>query len=379
MMKTLSHHQVQSLYLSDELINEDERVALEAHLGSCHECKAVVDLIERLEAGEWSPYSKPSLSQSEKRQITHTLKSQVRRRKKFSHLLHPFQAAAWASLAVVFVLVMIWTFNNLVPQPAATLPAVVDAQPTSTATETLILQPTLTGTLTPTPTPTPATPIPTVPTATADPTLDPTTSVGAGVQVESGFWYRTETIEKDMNCDGREERLHLSYRIPIPYGNNLPIKDYLGVVLEENTDSGVYELVWEYDLFHEVNKGLFEVEVIAVDGCEQLLAVTGMEWARTSYRYRDVLRVYRWDGEQMSLVLDAPAAALDDDKYELNISGQERDPSKPFTITTFTYGAPDPVKGVCDWTYTVYAWNGEIFEQIDQWVESGRHCGGDGG
>jgi hypothetical protein len=119
--------------------------------------------------------------------------------------------------------------------------------------------------------------------------------------------------------------------------------------------------------------------VFTIDGCEHLLAVNGMEWARTSYRYRDVLRVYRWDGEQMTLVLDAPAAALDDDKYELNISGQERDPDQPYTITTFSYGSPDPIKGVCDWTYTVYGWNGEAFEQVDQWVESGRACGGTGG
>jgi hypothetical protein len=119
------------------------------------------------------------------------------------------------------------------------------------------------------------------------------------------------------------------------------------------------------------------VEVFNITRCEQFLAVNGMEW--TGGVYRDVLWVYRWDGEQMVLVLEASAAALDNDKYELNISGQERDPLEPFTITTFTYGLPDPVKGVCDWTYTVYAWNGENFEQVDQWVESGRHCGGDGG
>jgi len=373
MMKTFSHRQVQSFYLSDEPIREDERAALEVHLASCQECKATVSMIERLEAGEWSPYSKPGLSLNEKQQITHMLKSQVRRRKKVSQILHPLQAAAWASLSVVFIIIVVWTFTNLLPKPAAILPAVADDQPTSTATEAVILQPTLAATRTPIQ----ATPIPTVPTATPGPTFEPTTSVGVGVPVESGFWYRTETIETDMNCDGREERLHLSYRIPIPYGDNLRVKDYLGVTLNERTDAGVYDQVWEYDLYHEVNKGLYELEVLTIDGCEQFLAVNGREW--TGGGYRDVLRVYRWDGEQMMVVLEAPAAALDDDKYELNISGQERDPSQPYKITTFTYGTPDPVKGVCDWTYTVYAWNGEIFKLVDQWVESGRACGGTGG
>ena len=375
MTKNYSHRQVQSFYLSDEPIREDERAALKAHLADCQECRAAVSMMELLEAGEWSPYQKLTFRQPEKRQIAHALKSQVRRRKKFSQVMHPLQVAAWVSLAIVFGLVVMWTFNNLVPEPAATQPVVLEEQPTSTATEIVILTPTLTATQTPLP----ATSIPTVPTATPDQTLEPTTNVGAGVPVESGFWYRTDSIKTDMNCDGREERFILSYRIPIPNGENLPIRDYLGIVMEERTRTGDFEQVWTYDLFHEVNKGLYEVEVFNITRCEQFLAVNGMEWARTSYRYRDVLRVYRWDGEQMSLVLDAPAAALDDDKYELNISGQERDPSKPFTITTFTYGAPDPVKGVCDWTYTVYAWNGEIFEQVDQWVESGRHCGGDGG
>ena len=257
--------------------------------------------------------------------------------------------------------------------PQETLPVILEDQPTSTATEIVILTPTLTATNTPLP----PTPIPTLPTATPNPTSKPTTSVGAGVQVESGFWYRTETIKTDMNCDGREERFQLSYRIPIPYGDNVPIKDYLGVVLEERTQTGDFEQVWAYDLFHEVNKGLYELEVFSIARCEQFLAVNGMEW--TGGRYRDVLRVYRWDGEQMVLVLDAPAAALDDDKYELNISGQERDPSGPYTINTFTYGGADPMSGMCDWTYTVYAWNEENFEQVDQWVETRESCGGTGG
>ena len=78
------------------------------------------------------------------------------------------------------------------------------------------------------------------------------------------------------------------------------------------------------------------------------------------------LDIYRWDGEQMGLVLDANGYAR-----EINSPGEEE--TGEFMVTTQNL-IRDPSAGGCTRITTTYEWNGSLFVQRDQTREEGVDC-----
>jgi hypothetical protein len=188
---------------------------------------------------------------------------------------------------------------------------------------------------------------------------------------EPGYQNRTDIILVDLNCDGQNEQLLTVYRLstdPLEEGSEL--RDDLGVALQVPDENGGYRPAWTYTFDHSSRYGLYHVELFSLDGCEQLLGVDGQRWQGNVGAHS--LQIFRWDGNEMVAIFDVPEGLL-------YTSEDEAPAAEVFSITTFTYGFPDPVRHTCDWTYRQYAWDGETFTLVDEWQQQNQLCGGAGG
>jgi ketosteroid isomerase-like protein len=100
----------------DGSLSTGERAKLERHLAICAKCRTDATLIRRLkvEALEHRPTALPSKTEIE-RTILETQKHYRRWRMLNRLFISPIRVVAWASVAVAFVLALIWLFD-IAPQ-----------------------------------------------------------------------------------------------------------------------------------------------------------------------------------------------------------------------------------------------------------------------
>ncbi|MFQ5616031.1 MAG: LysM peptidoglycan-binding domain-containing protein, partial [Anaerolineales bacterium] len=174
---------------------------------------------------------------------------------------------------------------------------------------------------------------------------------------------RNFIISTDLNCDGASEGIQI---IPAPqaYGDSFTnFGAVMKTYLRTSADTAVFWPVWQLTIA-DIPVEFFGVpEVFSMGGCEELLAITafGGDPAFAG------LDVYRWDGEQMTLVLDANGF----------VEGPIRDLPQaggaPFTISTQNL-AYDETTAVCTRTTTTYEWDRETFVEAGVDVKEGADC-----
>jgi hypothetical protein len=351
-MKPNIHHQIQSMLLMDAPINISEPGFVEQHLAVCIDCRSYAELVKRLETSQWSPYRKSSLSTIEKAQIAHNI--QFRFRRKTIHTSDSLSILGLASIIVFLVITLGWALNTL--RPISPLPATETSPVPYTQPEISIGTP--------------------LPQDTTDPTdLDTTQTpdIGSitGFAFEPGYQNKTANMLVDMNCDGQAENLLTVYRLSTKSleGDN-ELRDYLGVAVQIRDENGDYQSAWTYTFDHSSRYGLYHIELISVDGCEQLLGINGQRWQGNIGVHS--LQIFRWDGNKMVEIFEVPEGLM--------FTSEEEDPTaEVMSITTFTYGFPDPTRHTCDWTYHKYIWNGVTFIMVEEWHEQNQICGGAGG
>ncbi|MGD9101385.1 MAG: hypothetical protein PVF45_12970 [Anaerolineae bacterium] len=250
---------------------------------------------------------------------------------------NPLQMVAWVGAAVVLIVVAVWILRAPDPQPQAGMTIqITPAQARTTrwpATQVVEVTPSLrASTVTPTPPPTPTPP------ATQTPTARPTREL-----VRSYFRTKEEIMaDVDLNCDGLEERLlKVNSYTGNPADDNPAPLGIVGVILQVPAQKG-HRNTWEHlcefvGRYSGPNCYRVEIKLLATDSCEQFVTFGG---------YFDGvgrLMVFRWDGRDMSVVLDALA-----DDYA---STQD-----PFILTAINRECTTPTK--CVERRTNYVWNG---------------------
>ena len=355
------HHHIQAMLLVDNPLNENERNSIEQHLVTCTDCRIFANLVERLEEGQWSPYHKRSLSAGEKAQIANTFQCHLRR-----HTMrntNPLSLLGWASLILILVITLGWAVNTLIPK----LPLSVILTSATPFTQSTM------STGTPFPQNSTDTPLPQDTLESNNLGYTPTPDVGnaADFTFVRGYQNRTDTVLVDLNCDGQNEQLLTAYRVSTnPLEEDSEVRDYLGVALKVPDENGGYRTAWTYTFDHSSEYGLYHVELFPLDGCEQLLGVDGQRVQGNVGVHS--LQIFRWDGNEMLTIFDVPEGLM--------VSSEDEVPTaEGFSITTFTYGFPDPIKHTCDWTYRQYTWDGETFILVDEWQQQNQPCGGHGG
>ena len=205
----------------------------------------------------------------------------------------------------------------------------------------------------------------------SSPTPAPDVRNTADFTFEPGYQNRMDTVLVDLNCDGQNEQLLTVYRISTnSQEEGSELRDYLGVALYVPDEGGSYRSAWTYTFDHSSRYGLYHVELFPIDGCQQLLGVDGQRWQGNVGAHS--LQFFRWDGNEMVAIFEVPEGLMD-------TPGMEASTSEVISITTFTYGFPDPVKHTCDWTYRRYTWDGETFTLVEEWQQHNQPCGGAGG
>jgi hypothetical protein len=206
-----------------------------------------------------------------------------------------------------------------------------------------------------TPAPPTATPIPSSPTPsssssmtttmTTSPTPKPTLIVlNPYLRIEKEVW-----ADVDLNCDGLEERvMTIEQYSGNPASDNPDHDGTVGLALQVPAQQG-HNQVWEYmcKLTRHGYPGCIytTVELLATDNCEQLIVFQG-SFHQGGWQQR--VKIFRWDGKDMSLVLDALGSEFE--------STQD-----PFSVTTIIQDCDGP--GKCRETGTNYLWNGAKFER----------------
>jgi hypothetical protein len=189
-------------------------VIVEQHLTTCADCRIHAELVKRLEAGQWSPYRKFSLSPVEKVQIAHTFQFHLRR--------HPmrntniFSLLGRASLILILVIIFGSFTNTLLP----TSPSTIDQTSPTPFTNAAVAA---------------STPLPNKTLESNSLSSTPTPDVGNATDFtfEPGYQNRTDTVLVDLNCDGQNEHLLTAYRISTSsQEEGSEARDYLGVALQ---------------------------------------------------------------------------------------------------------------------------------------------------
>ena len=169
---------------------------------------------------------------------------------------------------------------------------------------------------------------------------------------------REIVAELDLNCDGSPERIRA-----LPGPNHGDLTANFGVVVEAIPPGGdKFWPVWQLTIADVPVDFFGQPEVLASPTCETFLMVNLFGGTGES----SGLDIYRWDGEQMGLVLDANGYAR-----EINSPGEEE--TGEFMVTTQNL-IRDPSAGGCTRITTTYEWNGSLFVQRDQTREEGVDC-----
>ena len=170
---------------------------------------------------------------------------------------------------------------------------------------------------------------------------------------------RQLVAQSDLNCDGKIEQIWI---IPDPAYPDL--SSNFGIVLEavppDRTQSWP---VWQLTIADVSIDHFGDPEILfSFVGCEKFLVIHMFDetWQAEG------LELYRWDGEQLFLVLSARGSIK-----EIFSSGAG--PTAIFTITTDNL-ARIPDTSRCTHTTTTYEWNGSVFTQKDQTQEETVSC-----
>ena len=158
----------------------------------------------------------------------------------------------------------------------------------------------------------------------------------------TGFSEEVTIFEADLDCDGMVERLTGNALFqPYSYGKRM----LLDVALEAYV-GGETRQVFEIKSNDPNAPGLLQPQLILLseDGCEQLLAIPVLS---KSNMYGD-LKVYRWNGTAMDIVLEAPGWPV-------------LDPVRPGTIITLQTITNNLTDSQCSQTQSTYDWDGARF------------------
>jgi hypothetical protein len=330
----ISHYQAFELFQKsiDGPLSAQERANLDQHLATCAECRADVALYRKLETQVRSRHPIVAVSRQDVQQAIHKTRAHFQRRRALKRLLNPLQALAWAGATAALTVAVIWTLvsQQIVQVDTSleterrlvtTMPGPADATPT----------------IPPFPTPSPAMTV--RPTKTyLNPYLPP-------------YLYAEESVlaDVDLNCDGLDERVMNIEAYSIPSPENVSYSyGIVGVALQEPYKEN-HRQVWEYRCHWRTQNGSpacynVESEIIATDDCEQFLAVFGNFNDRPSPR----LIVFRWNGQNMSVVMDERAANW-------------KATQDPFVITTMLRDHCVASPHRCDDEEINHIWNGTGF------------------
>ncbi len=319
----MSHYKAFELFQKsiDGLLSAEERAMLNQHLATCVECRTDVALYRKLEARARHPIV--AVSRQDVQQAIHKTRAHFVKRRALKRLLSPFQTLAWVGAAVALTVAVMWTLYS-----SSQIGASLEAEH-SLATST----------------PEPANATPTIPPL---PTPRPRTYTNLYLP---SYLHAQENVmaDVDLNCDGLDERVVNidAYSVFTPQ-DTIFKHGTVGIILQEPYDRG-YRQVWEYRCHWQAANGSpachkIEVEILASDNCTQFLAVSGSFDDRSSPR----LIVFRWDGQNMSVVLDVIA---DDWKATQD----------PFAITTMLRDHCVASPHRCDDEEINHTWNGIEF------------------
>ena len=171
-----------------------------------------------------------------------------------------------------------------------------------------------------------------------------------GLQLFPGALEEVTLFETDLDCDGTIERM-IGTRPRETPGFFLYNSMLLETLALEASVDGETRKVLEVESLGSALPALLQPQLIlpSEESCEQLIAVP----STSGSNIYGSLKIYRWNGETVETVLDAPGwPALD--------------PTPPGRIMTVQrFASLDPDKQ-CTWTLTTYEWSGSRFEQASQ-------------
>jgi hypothetical protein len=361
--------------------------ALERHVANCKRCAEYAEGLPQLERllthSLEIRWPKPLMVGKSIQQVVADIEGQVRRKQKLNRVFGSLRVLAWAVGILVLVLVTSWVFTNLKPKDVASLiPAIVTEtptpgqdegsasvkDPTKTSTPPPTPLPTRAPTRTPRPTPTaaptqqPIKPSPTRaptrtprPTPTAAPTqqpIQPSPTPGSSKFVG----IKSVLSATDLNCDGVEERVSGIARSKIPYFDT---EQYQAIQMETLSDQGA-EQVWEYSA-DEAGVSYLTYDLFILDDCNQFPVVIG-------HRGKERIKVFRWDENQMDVILDRPGLFFPSDTMSLSSFGINE--LSPQTFVTYEYTSASNDSKVV-WTLWGFEWDGDrLIQTLEHRIEA---------
>jgi hypothetical protein len=308
----LSHRKAFELYQKsiDGHLSAEERARLDHHLATCAECRGYVTLYRQLKAGSLARGPVATPARRDVQQAIRQTRTRFKKRQMLRRLFSPVWTAAWVGVVVALAMVVTWMLKIPDPQPQTGLTIQVTVE--------------VTPTLAPVPEWATATPFDQAH-DTPSPTLTPRPTARATAAFLSAYFYTQEEVvaDVDLNCDGLEERLlKVNLYTRNPDDDNLNPAGIVGVILKVPAQKG-YRNTWAH--YCELGQHGYpdcygvEVKLLATDSCEQFVTVGGY--------FDDVSRltVFRWDGRDMSVVLDVLAGgyAVTQDPFVLTTMNRE--------------------------------------------------------
>ncbi len=261
---------------------------------------------------------------------------------------NPIQIAILVGITIALTLALMWIFNSprSQPQSGQTI-QITPAHQLQRKTAAQVTH-TLSETDTPAPQAASPTPEPPAPSSTMTMTMRPT-ETPPPVNLNPDV-HQEEIVlaDVDLDCDGLEERLVKfgSYSTSSTEKSPSSFSTY-NLALRVPAQQG-YRQVWKSEcgagLYGYANCQIHKIKILGSDDCEQFMALNGI-WNVYDGEWR--LKIFRWDGKDVSKVLDEPGRGLE--------STQD-----PFTVST-TFNDCSSAK--CRKTEVSYVWNGTEFER----------------
>jgi hypothetical protein len=165
----------------------------------------------------------------------------------------------------------------------------------------------------------------------------------------------------DLNCDGISESFTSRYDAVAILQN----PQWYVAYSEIHFSSEEYSFDWP-----DPGGGKYFAELFYLgDGCEQLLAV--QDHAR-----EQGISIYRWDGQELSVVLESESYEWLGDDWD-TIQSLPQTPGEPFTLQTYDFSMRN-CERQSNMYYIVrtYQWDGEQFIKTDQQRVDTPICGG---
>lgn len=78
-MNTTTHKQVRAWLESEDALDNEIKAAMQTHLGACADCRAYADMLKQLNEGNWNPFPRQMLSQTESQKIASQIRPHLRR------------------------------------------------------------------------------------------------------------------------------------------------------------------------------------------------------------------------------------------------------------------------------------------------------------